>query len=110
MRITDMTGASSQLRKLGLGAKSMEEVSQRVARFLFDSFGDAETGHRGCVLVRVYKPPAYGALPAPLQAFAAGLGGGAIAPSVRCLALLGTVGVEPVWCSRHAPQGHKAIP
>jgi two-component system NtrC family sensor kinase len=111
LRLADMTNASSQLRKLGAGASSMEEASQRVAQWMFDSFGDAATGISGCALVRVYKTHLLGGLPEELQAFARRAArNDALAPTVRCLVLLGTTGVEPTWCSRSASQGHKAIP
>jgi two-component system, NtrC family, sensor kinase len=111
MRLADMTNASSRLRKLGLGAGSMEEASQRVARWVFESFGDAEKAEGGCVLVRVYKTHLFGGLPPELQAFASDSAGSeALTPTTRCLVLLGTSGVEPSWCTRTASQGHKAIP
>ena len=89
----------------------MEEVAQRVARWMFDSFGDAETGLTGCALVRVYKTHLLGGLPEDLQAFARQAARSPdLAPTVRCLVLLSTIGVEPAWCSRGASQGHKAIP
>jgi hypothetical protein len=111
MRIAEMANASSRLRKLGLGAGSMEEASQRVAQWIFDSFGDAEKGERGCVLVRVYKTHPLGSLSPELQQFAAqSAGGEVLSPSVRCLVLFGTFGVEPAWCSRTSSRGHQAIP
>lgn len=110
MRLADMTNASSQLRKLGAGARSMEEVSQRVAQWIFDSFGDAVSGEKGCALVRVYKTHMFGALSPELQTFAAESSSEKLDATVRCLVLLGTVGVEPTWCTRAASKNHKAIP
>ncbi len=110
MRLADMTNASSRLRKLSLGAESMEAACQRVARWIFEGFGDAETGERGCVLVRVYKTHLLGGLPPELQTFVSDSGGDeALLPATRCLVLLGTVGVEPSWCARTASRGHQAI-
>lgn len=111
MRLADMTSASSRLRKLGLGAASMEEASQRVASWIFESFGDAEKGVPGCVLVRIYKTHMLGALPRDLQTFAAASAGSEpLAPTTRCLVLLGTAGAESAWGSRATSRGHKAIP
>ena len=55
MSLADMAHASTCLRKIGRGARSMADASQRVARFLFDEFGVVDSRERGCVLVRVYK-------------------------------------------------------
>jgi hypothetical protein len=111
MRIADMANASSSLRKLGTGANSLEEAGQRVVRWILDSFGDATTGERGCVLVRLYKTHLLGGLPLELQRFASRSAGvEALAPSVRCLVLLGTTGIEDAWCSRTSSRGHQAIP
>src|SRR5580658_8744796 len=96
LRLADMTSASSRLRKLGAGAGSMEEASQRVAQWIFESFGDAATGASGCALVRVYKTHLLGSLPTDLQAFARHAAKDeSLAATVRCLVLLGTAGVEP---------------
>lgn len=110
LTLADMAHASSRLRKLGQGARSMEEAAQRVVRFFYDEFGVPESCERGCVLVRMYKTHLFGELPTELQAFARQAAQTDLAPHVRCLALLGTVGVEPAWCARQRSQGHRAIP
>jgi hypothetical protein len=40
MTVSDMAHASTRLRKLGRGARSMEEASQRIASFFFDELGE----------------------------------------------------------------------
>jgi hypothetical protein len=110
LTLADMAHASTRLRKLGQGAGSMEEAAQRVVRFLYDEFGVPESKERGCILVRMYKTHPFGELPPELQAFASQAAQTELAANVRCLVLLGTVGVEPAWCVRQRSQGHRAIP
>lgn len=109
LTLGDMAHASTRLRKLGLGARSMEEASQRVARFLFDEFGVPSTNERGSVLVRVYKTHPFGDLPEELQVFATGGKPGALQPQVPCLVLIGSVGIESAWNSPHRSTRHRAI-
>jgi len=110
MTVSDMAHASTRLRKLGRGARSMEEASQRMATFFFDELGAPDGRERGCVLVRVYKTHRFGALPPELQQFAAQVSPTPLPAQTPCLALLGTVGVEPAWCARQRSSGHRAIP
>jgi two-component system, NtrC family, sensor kinase len=110
MTVSDMAQASTRLRKLGRGAHSMEEASQRMASFFFDELGAPDGQQRGCVLVRVYKTHRFGDLPSELQEFAAQVASGPLPAQAPCLALLGTVGVEPAWCARQRSNGHRAIP
>jgi hypothetical protein len=108
LTLGDMAQASTRLRKLGVGARSLEDVSQRVARFLFDEFGVPSSNERGSVLVRVYKTHPFGELPRKLQDFAAH-GTARPAAQVPCLVLFGTVGLESAWNSRRRSQRHQAI-
>jgi hypothetical protein len=110
MSLADMAQASARLRKLGHGASSMEEVAQRVVRFIFDEFGSPETGDRGAVLVRLYKTHALGELPSDLRAFARSASQAPLDDAVPCLVLLGTVGVEEDWAAPARSRGHRAIP
>jgi hypothetical protein len=109
LTLGDMAQASTRLRKLGIGARSMEEASQRVARFLFDEFGVPASNERGSVLVRVYKTHPFGDLPADLQDFAARGTPSRPSAKVPCLALMGTVGIESGWNSAHRSVRHRAI-
>lgn len=110
LALSEMAHASTRLRKMGQGAKSMEEVAQRTVRFLFDEFGVPETRERGSILVRMYKTHRFKELPPDLQTLALQSAPSPLAPHVPCLVLIGTVGVEPAWCSRERSQGHRAIP
>jgi hypothetical protein len=110
LTLGDMAQASTRLRKLGVGAQSMEDSAQRVARFLFDEFGVPSTNERGSVLVRVYKTHPFGDLPQDLQAFAARSASGTLGPQVPCLVLIGSVGIESAWNSPRRSARHRAIP
>lgn len=110
LTLADMAHASTRLRKIGHGARSMEEAAQRIVRLLYDEFGVPESRERGCVLVRMYKTHRFADLPADLQEFASQAAQATLGDEVPCLVLLGTVGVEPAWCVRAKSQGHRAIP
>ena len=68
--IREMTECGKALRMIGEGAKSMEEVADRIVRYLYDNLIDGETGMRACALVRLFKTHAYEGLDAELQEFA----------------------------------------
>jgi len=109
--LADMMDCGAELRRLGAGAESMEEVANRVVRHLYDQLGDATGRQRACALVRCYKTHPFGELDGDLQAFARGaMPDAELTAETRCLTLLATAGDEPAWNSRHASVGHKAIP
>jgi hypothetical protein len=109
LTLGDMAQASTRLRKLGVGARSLEDASQRVARFLFDEFGVPSSNERGSVLVRVYKTHPFGELPPNLQDFAARSTPSRPSAQVPCLVLFGTVGIESTWNFRRRSARHQAI-
>jgi hypothetical protein len=109
--LRDMTLCGQVLRGMAHGATSMEEVAGRVARHFYDHLVDGASGARACALVRFFKTHAYGALGPDLRRVAQRtMGGGAPAPEMKCLTLLGTAGDEPDWSSRRASRSHQAIP
>ncbi|MBF0544241.1 MAG: hypothetical protein HQM08_07405 [Candidatus Riflebacteria bacterium] len=111
-KMSDMIELGSKLRRLGQGAKSLEETAQRIVHSLFDSLilGTAP-GEKAFTLVRFFKTHSYGNLPAELQKSASGiLGNHPASPEMKCLTLLATVGENPAWNSRKDSTGHKAIP
>jgi hypothetical protein len=109
--LRDMTELGSVLRKFDRGAQSMEEVANRVVRYLYEHLGDAGTGARSCALVRFFKTHAYAELESELRDFARGmLHDHTPAPGMKCLTLLATAGERPEWNSREASVGHKTIP
>ena len=109
--LSDMTECASALRQFGVGAKSMEEVADGIARFLYDHLIIKQSGERGCALVRVYKTHPFRELTDDLRDFACGvLGRAPESADVKCLTLLGTAGDLPDWNVRSKSVGHQAIP
>ncbi|TFH21386.1 MAG: hypothetical protein E4H03_10755 [Myxococcales bacterium] len=109
--LTDMTRCGSSLRKLGLGATSMEEAADRVVRHLHDNFIAGDTGRRSCVLVRFFKTHRYDSLDPELQAFADRvLDSPPASADMRCLTLLASSGERAEWNGRTHSVGHKVIP
>jgi len=105
----DMSKLGSSLRRLGDCTETMEEVADRVVRYLYENLGDA-AGVRSCALVRFFKTHSYSALDAGLRDFADGMLRDAPKPGLRCLTLLATAGDESAWNSREASLAHRAIP
>ena len=106
-----MTQVGADLRKLGVGAESMEEVGNRIVRYLYDHFTSKTSRQRGCVLVRLFKTHSFGELDEELRQFVTPLLHGTPAsPEVKCLTLLATAGERQEWNSRRTSDRHKAIP
>lgn len=109
--LSDMIEAGAELRKLGAGAVSLQEVAERITHYFYHHFGDDRTGKLDCALVRFFKTHSYGDLPSDLQGFArAVLGHEPDSPDVKCLTLLGTAGEQSEWNERQRSQRHQAIP
>ena len=111
LTLRDMTECGAALRKLGSGARSMEEAANRVVRFLYERLASGENGRNACVLVRCFKTHPFGELSPELQQAAQrALDEETVSPAMQCLTLLGTAGELPEWNSRRASLGHQAIP
>jgi hypothetical protein len=109
--LRDMTDCGAALRKMGLGAHTMEEVANHIVRHLYDSLQDEPTGGRACALVRFFKTHPYQELDAGLRRVALRmLDGREPAPGMKCLTLLATAGDRPEWNDRQASARHKAMP
>lgn len=107
----DLSDCAIALRNMNVGAKSMEEMANRMVRYLYEKLIDQSTNQNACALVRFFKTHAYGDLNEELQKAAHGiLGSRAALPSTKCLTLLATAGDQPDWNSRYQSGGHKAIP
>ena len=107
----DMYKCAIALRNMDSGSKSMEEVSNRIVRYLYEHLIDGQTGKPACALVRLFKIHPYGDLNDELQKAAFRIAkSNFINPSTKCLTLLATAGDEPQWNSRNTSNGHKAIP
>ena len=109
--LADMAECAAELRKLGTGAASSEDVAQRVAGFLYSQLGDARTGERDCALVRCFLTRPYRTLDPLSQACARQVLGRAPRSSeVKCLTLAGTAGLRPEWNDREHSRRYRAIP
>jgi len=106
-----MTRCGADLREIGEGSVSMEEVANKIVRYLYEGVADTETGERSFALVRLFKTHAYEELDTELREFAAEvLGHEPTDPSTKCLTLLATAGSKKHWNSRDTSSGHKVIP
>ncbi|MEZ4621522.1 MAG: sensor histidine kinase [Caldilineaceae bacterium] len=109
--LEEMTTCGAVLRKLGTGATSMEEVGDRIVRYLYDQFVDPQSGERACVLVRLFKTHAYDKLDGTLSDYIQKIVGGVPNdPTMKCLTLLATAGVQPEWNDRGRSVRYKAWP
>lgn len=63
----DMYNCAIALRNMDAGAKSMEQVANRIVRYLYENFVDSRTGKSACALVRFFKTHPYGELTEELQ-------------------------------------------
>lgn len=109
--LADMTRCGIDLRKLGEGATSMEQVADRTVRYLHEKLRGSASGEPAAVLVRMFATMPFSALEPGQQRFARTLVGHADpVPGTKCLTLLGTAGEKPEWNSRHSSKGHAALP
>lgn len=108
--MADMAQCGSALRRMGQGAGSMEEASERIVQYLYEHLRGGPAGEKSFALVRLFITHPYAGLGAELQQAARALLGREPEPSMKCLTLLATTGIQPQWCSRRLSAGHKAIP
>lgn len=109
--LSDMTRCGIELRRLGAGASSMEEVADRVVRRLHEELGLPGAEGRACALVRLFVTMPYDSLDPELQGPArALLGGEPASAGMKCLTLLASAGDLKPWNSRHSSVGHKVLP
>ena len=109
--LADMTRCGMELRRIGSGASSMEEVADRTVHFLFQRLRDADSSMPACALVRLFVTMPFEELQPEQQQFAEGiLGESPQFSGMKCLTLLASAGVEDAWNSRHHSAGHKALP
>ena len=107
--LSEMTRMGSDIRRLAHGASSMEEVSGRLCRLLYDHLRDGPDA-RACALVRTFVTAPYARLDDEQRGFARGLLGEDPAPAMKCLTLLATAGEESAWNERRRSAGHLALP
>jgi hypothetical protein len=107
---SDMVDCGARLRTIASAATSMEEASNRVVSYLYDSLCQSAAGDRACALVRCFVTHPYDELEPGLQEFARAVLGTEPEPLTKCLTLLATAGELPSWNDRHQSAGHRAIP
>lgn len=108
--VADMVTFSRKLRNMGENADSMEEVTGKIVRHIYDSICSKDN-ENPLALVRLFATLPIGKLPCELQGFAENiLGHKAKSPDMKCLTLLGSAGTRNEWNSRGMSAGHQAIP
>lgn len=109
--ISDMTECASELRKLGAGATSAQNVAQRIASYLYQQLGNDQTGRQDCALVRCFLTRPYRDLDPQSQDCARrGLACGPGSLDMKCLTLFGTAGEKSEWNERHRSRRYRSIP
>jgi hypothetical protein len=109
--ISDMTECASELRKLGAGASSAQDVAQRIASYLYQQLGNDQTGRQDCVLVRCFLTHAYRDLdPRSQDCARRALACGPGSLDMTCLTLFGTAGERPEWNQRDLSRRYRSIP
>ncbi len=88
----------------------MEEVSDRIVRYLYEKFVDEQTDRSAFALVRFFKTHLYADLEASLQQVVNAASPNLPRDTLKCLTLLATAGDQPQWDSRQASAGHQVIP
>lgn len=111
LSLHQMTVFVSALRKLGDGAKNIEEAGQNIVDYLNDSLKDPDTGEHLCALVRLFMTYPFDQLSADLQKWGLNLVGLEKGPEeMKCLTLIATRGEQPEWNSRRDSARHQVIP
>ncbi len=107
----DMTTCGAALRRLGIGAASLEAVAGRVTRYFYDHLRVGASGPPACPLVRFFKThPYYDLDPSRQEAARRRIGRDRIDPKVRCLTLLGSAGQQPEWNDASHSHRYRVIP
>jgi hypothetical protein len=91
--LQDMTACSTRLRRLGTGETSMDDVANRLVRYLYDHLIDDKTRKPACALVRLFRTQTYGNLSIDCQAGVQKiLESEPASPETKCLTLAATAG------------------
>lgn len=93
------------------GAQSLDKAAQALVTDLYERFWDRKADAHATVLVRFYRTMSFGDLQLTQKAFAAeAFPDAPRRPDVKCLTLMGTIGVRPEWNSPATSVRHQAIP
>ncbi|HPV81852.1 MAG TPA: PAS domain S-box protein [Nitrospira sp.] len=110
-QLRDMTACGAALRQLGAGARTFEDVADRLVRHLYTSLTMPQTGQPACVLIRLFKTTRYELLAPDLKALAdQRLGDTSGAPSMACLTLVASAGMVPGWNDPTLSSRFRVIP
>lgn len=107
--LSEVIRCGAALRSCG-GADRMEEISNRVVHYLYNSFIDRSTNERSSVAVNFYKTCRYSLLDTSLRDFVHdALSPSPVSPDTRGLVLLASVGTHP---ASHATElrGQRVLP
>jgi len=111
LRFVDAVTVGQQLRQCNARSSRQDDAAQCVVEYLYDAFRDPVTNSPHCALVRCFQTHPYADLPEEMQAVARqALGGREPVADLRCLALLGTRGIEERWDRVVASINHRVIP
>jgi hypothetical protein len=109
--LRDLTACSAALRRMSAGAANLEDAAQALVQHLYEELRDGRENNRICVLARFFVTRPFARLDPEQQDCARQLLSGEPAlPSMKCLVLMGTAGVQPQWNDRRTSAGHRAIP
>ncbi len=111
MNLSHVISCAQEIRLCVSGCTSMEQSSNKIVRFLYDSFIDPVSGSSAFPLVRIFKTHNFGDLDQTLQEYAINHSAGhQLKDTTKNLVLLASAGDHCDWNSRFTSQGHKAIP
>lgn len=109
--LRDMIACGQALRKLGEGARSMEETANRTVQYLYRNLGVSQTGEPACALIRLFKTHPFSELgPLRQEAVRTKLGRTPDQPNMKCYALLASAGQLPEWNHADHSKRYRAIP
>ena len=103
----------ARVTRAARSAQSLEEAAAGIVNGLYESLEDAGLEGSSLALARFYRTISFADLEPELQQIALSIPGehsGQPRPSMKCLTLMGTAGVEPAWNSRHTSARHRVIP
>jgi hypothetical protein len=107
----DMLRCGLEIRREARDSPSLEQVAERVVRYLYEAFRDPGTGEHQLALVRFYRTHPYRELDPDLRVVARmALGTTPRDEGLKCLTLLASAGAESDWNDRRRSRAHRAIP
>lgn len=116
LSMKDMTECGKAFRRFGQESASLDEVAEKIVKFLFENLGTHESepatySGKSCALVRFFKTQPYTQLTPALQSVSKEmLREQTPQPGLRCLVLRATAGEKSHWNSVEKSAGHRAIP